>query len=212
MKFVYIISLILILNFISSGFSFSQELKTGDLLFQIGGDSDFSSAITSSTATEDSLKFDHVAIIYIKTDSIMVLEASPKYGVHETSLIKFLEDSPKVNGKPGVIVKRLKCDYSVKKTIDRALSQIGKDYDWLYLPDNDKIYCSELVYLSFVNDDEQPIFKTNPMNFRNRDGSMPEFWTKLYRQLGTEVPEGIPGTNPNDMSKNEFLIEIYRYF
>ena len=50
------------------------------------------------------------------------------------------------------------------------------------------------------------------MNFRTSDGIMPEFWTRLYDGLGLPVPEGEPGTNPQDLSKDPKLAEIYRYF
>ena len=34
----------------------------------------------------------------------------------------------------------------------------------------------------------------------------------LFDQLGEQVPEGLPGTNPNDMAREELLEEVHRYF
>ncbi len=50
------------------------------------------------------------------------------------------------------------------------------------------------------------------MNFRAADGSMPPFWNELFAKLGEEIPEGLPGTNPNDMSRDTLLTEVFRWF
>lgn len=33
-----------------------------------------------------------------------------------------------------------------------------------------------------------------------------------FARLGEPVPEGLPGTNPNDMAREEILEEVHRYF
>jgi len=39
------------------------------------------------------------------------------------------------------------------------------------------------------------------MNFRNlQTGEMPAYWVDFYRSKGMAVPQGAPGTNPNDMA------------
>ena len=50
------------------------------------------------------------------------------------------------------------------------------------------------------------------MNFRAADGHMPAFWTELFDRLGEPIPEGIPGTNPNDLAKEPVLQEVWRFF
>lgn len=188
-------------------------LMPGDLLFQTAGDSRFSDAISSSTASEDSLSFVHVGMFYITDKGEEgVIEASPADGVRIVTLVDFIDSSPKVNGKPGVIVKRLKIPFPVETAISEALTHLGEPYDWYYLPDNGMMYCSELIYESYLNYDGSHIFKASPMNFRNPDGTMPDFWTELYEQLNCPVPEGIPGTNPNDLSRDIHLSDIYRFF
>lgn len=188
----------------------SESLKEGDLLFQLGaGESDFSDAISDATALPDSLDFVHVAIFFHNSDgSPSVIEASPQNGVSIVSLDSFILDSPIINGKPGIVVKRLIIDFPVNSTISNALSHLGETYDWHFLPDNGKMYCSELIYESYLDENGEHIFSTVPMNFRAPDGSMPEFWIKLYNKLGTEIPQGIPGTNPNDLSRSPLLLSI----
>lgn len=184
-------------------------LQTGDLIFQCESDSEFSKAIANSTSNDyDSIKFIHVGIIEIVNDSVNVIEASSEQGVRIITLERFLEKTPKINGKPGVVIKRLNLDFPVDEAIRRAKTHLGEPYDWWYLPDNGKLYCSELVYESYLDSDGKPIFKTIPMNFRNPDGSMPEFWIKLFEELGQPIPEGLPGTNPNNLSHDTLLITI----
>ena len=50
------------------------------------------------------------------------------------------------------------------------------------------------------------------MNFRNADGTMPQFWTDLFSRLGEPIPEGEPGTNPNDMARSTLLQTVHRYY
>ena len=33
----------------------------------------------------------------------------------------------------------------------------------------------------------------------------PRYWRELYERLGEEVPEGVPGTNPNEMARDSAL-------
>ena len=183
--------------------SASGQLKSGDLIFVAEREGAFSKAISASTAMKDSLKFVHVGIVEIVDQEPYVIEASPEEGVREVSLMQFLNES-----KNGYLVKRLSIDFPIEQTIQRAKSHLGENYDWWYLPDNGKMYCSELVYESYLTPDGKRIFKSSPMNFRDGNGEMPQFWVELFERIGSEVPEGLPGTNPNDLSKDELLIDI----
>lgn len=125
---------------------------------------------------------------------------------------EFISSSPLINGKPGVVAMRVCEDFDADSAVTRALGHLGEVYDWSYRPDNGKMYCSELVYESFRKKDGSPLFKARQMNFRDADGNMPAFWTSLFDKIGEPVPEGVPGTNPNDMSKEDVLREVYRFF
>ena len=41
---------------------------------------------------------------------------------------------------------------------------------------------------------------------------MPLFWTELFAKAGEEIPEGVPGTNPNDMARESILECAGRYY
>lgn len=186
--------------------------REGDLLFQVAGVSEFSSAIAGATAMRDSLKFVHVAMVALEYGVPYVIEATDGKGVVATTLESFLASSHCLNGRPGVVVMRVGIDFSAGDAVKRARSHLGEDYDWAFLPDNGKMYCSELIYESYRRRDGTHLFTARPMNFRDAEGNMPEFWTSLFKKQGMSVPEGIPGTNPNDISKEPFLTEVYRFF
>lgn len=178
--------------------------QTGDLIFEIATDSEMSQAITEATAADAPVKFSHVGIIEIDDNgNISVIEATGKYGVVINPLDTFMNKA-----KAGAVIKRLDIDYPIKDTIGRAKSHLGKGYDWWYLPDNEEIYCSELVEKSYLNADGTSIFPTIPMNFRDNDGNMPQFWTDLFNKLGRPIPEGIQGTNPTQISQSKLLRHI----
>ena len=201
--------LFILLGLVSITTATAQDLNTGDLLFQIEGNGDFSEAIADATASRDSLKFVHVGIIEISSDEeVILIEASPTYGVREIKL-NDLSDK-KRNGL--LVIKRLNFEFPTQKVIKKARSYLGQPYDWSFLPDNEKMYCSELIYESYEDCEGNKIFNTQPMNFRTPDGKMPVFWIKLFDEIGIEVPEGLPGKNPIDMAKDSRLIEIYRNF
>lgn len=180
-------------------------LMTGDLIFEVASDGDMSSAIAESTAQYDSIKFSHVGIILIDNQgqSTSVLEAVPDSGVIITPLEEFMQKATS-----GAVVKRLDADCDFDRTIERAKSYLGHGYDWWYLPDNEEIYCSELVEKSYVSEDGKLLFTTIPMNFRDEDGNMPEFWINLFERLGRPVPEGVAGTNPTQLSHSPSLRTI----
>ena len=178
-----------------------------DLIFQVAKGNDFSKAITDATAQTDEIKIDHVGMIVMEKGVPHVLEASSKRGVSVVSLQAFIDELPS-----GYIIKRVKSSSAIEfeKVIQSAKSHIGEPYDWSYLPDNGKMYCSELIYECYRDNNGLPIFQARPMNFLDKDGNMPQFWTDLFKRLQEKIPQGVIGTNPNDLSKEEVLEEVYR--
>lgn len=174
-----------------------------------------SEAIVNATEVgQVSFQYDHVALFAQVDGEPSVIEASPKYGVVVTPWTDFLAAATLVNGQPGIVVMRLKPEILTDMTsvLARARTYLGQSYDWSYLPDNDKLYCSELIYECYRQGNGEPIFIATPMSFRDAEGQMPAFWVELFAKLGETVPEGVPGTNPNDLSRDEQLVEVHRYF
>ncbi len=170
-----------------------------------------SEAIASSTSDSDSSRMTvHVAILEVAGDSTWIIDATIKRGVARYPLDTFLTDFRLKDGSlPVLEVKRP--DVSGKQAaqfVENAKKYIGQPYDVHFLPDNGAMYCSELVYNSFVLPDGTHLFRERPMNFRSPDGQMPQYWVQLFALLNQEVPQGVTGTNPQDMSEEPSLREV----
>jgi hypothetical protein len=189
------------------------RFQTGDLIFQAGKSSELNEAIAEATLGESSIRYTHVGIVSVENDTVFIIEAKPPE-VCKTLLDTFLLCSAQLNGKPIVTVGRLKQEYSetIPQAIARAKKLLGKPYDYIYSPDNDAYYCSELVTFSFLNKEDAPIFESVNMNFRDADGNMPTYWIEHFEKYNAEIPENRPGSNPGDLSKSDKIEIIYRYF
>ena len=158
-------------------------LTTADLLFHVTPQSN---AITDVTPG----MIDHVAIVLNK-DS--VIEAVGR-GVVITPI-----DS--LRQQPGYyLIGRVK-GVDRASSITHARTYLGRAYDYLYLPDNEAIYCSELVQFSFVDKHGNRLFEPIPMSFHDETGQITDYWRRFYKKRGMEVPEGQPGTNPGELSR-----------
>ena len=212
MKHTFLTTIIMLLAIGCS--SNLNRLQNGDLVFvglPMGYDAETGSideAIASATAEEGALNLIHVAIAEVKADSIWIIDATIAHGVDRHPLDTFLTDFTLPNGSyPEFIVKRVK-GVDADAAVEKAKSFCGRAYDVRFLPDNEDLYCSELVQRSYLDASGNPVFDSEPMNFKAPDGTMPPYWEWLFGQLGMEVPQGLPGTNPQRMSQAECLIDV----
>ena len=188
-------------------------LRNGDLVFvglpldydAEGGSMD--AAISAATAQEGELNLIHVAIAEVQADSVWIIDATIAHGVDRHPLEVFLKDFTLKDGSyPEFIIKRVKgvdADFAV----ERAKTYCGRAYDVRFLPDNEDLYCSELVQLSYLDRSGNQVFDSEPMNFCAPDGTMPPYWEWLFGKLEMEVPQGLPGTNPQRMAQSPVLID-----
>ena len=187
------------------------RIQNGDLIFvglpldYVAENDSIDSAISASTGTEGGINLIHVAIAEVKADSIWIIDATIRRGVDRHPLDTFLTDFTLKDGSlPEFIVKKA---YGVNadKAVERAKAYIGMPYDCQFLPDNGALYCSELVQLSYLDKKGNQVFQSQPMNFCAPDGTMPPYWEWLFGLLGMDVPQGVPGTNPQSMSEAKCL-------
>ena len=198
------------------------QLQIGDILFQDLDSSPLCDAIEMVTPGHNNYNFSHIGIIvelgdqncinsdYIYEDNIRVLEAIPNK-VTTTRLDSFLNRSIDSDKKPKVIVARLKkrYQYSISDAVTFLNSKIGIEYDDFFIKDNNKYYCSELIYEAFEKDS---IFKLHPMTFINPNTkNTMDIWQKYYQELQIKIPEGEPGINPGIMSISEKIEIVYKY-
>jgi uncharacterized protein YycO len=189
------------------------HLQTGDLLFQVGKGSELNMAIAEVTFGENNISYTHVGIVSVENDTIFVIEAFPPV-VSKTSLDTFLKRSANLAEKPIVAVGRIKQEYReiIPQAIVRAKKLLGKPYDYVYLPDNDAYYCSEIITFSFLDKKGMPIFESVNMNFRDVDGNLPNYWIEHFEMYDTAIPENCLGSNPGNLSKSDKIDIVYRYF
>ena len=188
-------------------------LRNGDLVFvglpldyDAEGDS-MDAAISAATAQEGELNLIHVAIAEVQADSVWIIDATIAHGVDRHPLEVFLKDFTLKDGSyPAFIVKRVK-GVDADAAVERAKTYCGRAYDVRFLPDNEDLYCSELVQISYLDGDGNQVFDSEPMNFCAPDGTMPPYWEWLFGKLEMEVPQGLPGTNPQRMAQSPVLID-----
>ncbi len=189
-------------------------LRNGDLVF-VGLPADYRAdggsldeAISSATGQDGGLNLIHVAIVQVKADSVWIIDATLSRGVDRHPLDTFLRDFTLRNGRyPEFLVKRIK-GVDADEAVERALSHCGCAYDVRFLPGNEDFYCTELVQASYLDRGGNPVFPSEPMNWLAPDGTLPPYWEQLFGRLGMEVPQGVPGTNPQDMAASGVLYDV----
>ena len=99
-------------------------------------------------------------------------------------IFTFLTDFTLKDGSlPVFIIKRLKDPSRAEEFVESAKKFLGQPYDVHFLPDNDSLYCSELVRDCYVGPDGEYVFDTVPMNFKDADGEFPLYWRQLFERL-----------------------------
>ena len=197
---------VILLMLCSAACSFvSESLQTGDLIFVSEGAGSANSGSMSEAIVSATGAITHVAIIEVDgSGTTWVIDATPKRGVARYPLASLLKDNPGAS----FTVKRLRDTSGVSRFVENAKAFIGQPYDLTFLPDNDAMYCSELIRESFRLPDGTCLFEEAPMNFLAPDGTVPAYWEQLFEDLGMEVPQGVPGTNPQQMSQSPLLVEV----
>lgn len=176
------------------------DLRPGDLLF-FRDTTGMGSAVRESTG-----EYTHVALVESVDDTVWIIDATQRYGVSRRPLtIKYSSSD-----FPDVYRFNSSCFY-IDSVLARARSFIGQPYDNAFLPDNGALYCSELVYEVFLDDCSDKgkhLIEAKPMNWRDKDGRLPEYWQEHFKKLGMPVPEGVLGTNPTDLSRSPLLHKL----
>lgn len=178
-----------------------DSIMEGDLLFVVAMEQN---AITLATVHDPaSLPIEHVAIAHRDT-SLVVVEAVPGKGVRVAPIDTLLA---RAGGQ--VIVGRLRDREGVDDMVAAALRLVGRPYDDLFMLDEQEIYCSELVWLSYVRPGGKRVFPLIPMSFSDKGGRILPYWTRHYARRGIRVPQGAPGTNPAQLAAHPAVQLLY---
>lgn len=190
-------------------------LKSGDLLF-IGipmdyGEEDMAGAIADATGGAEEINYIHTAILQMDGEGqAWIIDATLAHGVDRHPIDTMFSDFVlhRIDDQVTFEVMRLKDDSEAAQYAAAARAMVGEGYDLYFSPANGKHYCTELVYDVYVADDGKHLFECVPMNFLNEEGQMPAYWEKLFAQLGESVPQGMPGTNPQQMHASPLLQHV----
>ena len=191
------------------------KIETGDLLF-VGiprsyEEDTMAEAIAEATSSGDTVNFIHTAVLEVDSlGGVWVIDATLARGVDRHPLDTLLADF--ALHKPGAVetfeVWRLKDNRDAARYVAAAKTMLGEPYDVYFRPVNGRHYCTEIVYDAYVDTAGNPLFEAVPMNFKDKEGNMPAYWEKLFASLGEEVPQGVPGTNPQMMRESPNLVKV----
>lgn len=173
------------------------QLKEGDLLFCVSPEDNPTTDVTQGVEEQ---KIDHVAIFHRQGEDSFALEAVFS-GVRLTPIDTFLKHNPHV------LIGRLRDTANVSTSVLNAMQYLGRPYDFNFDSSDSAIYCSELVQKSYKDQKGRLIFEPIPMSFHDKNGKITPYWKEHYARQNLEVPEGEPGSNPGDLSRNK-KIEI----
>lgn len=208
--------LITLLSFIVPD-STTFRLQSGDLIFQESCSEGVGDAIKEVTWSMDSdYRFTHVGMVYINANNeVFVIEATNPC-VKVTPLYDYLYSKEEDKDcYPRSAVGRLKKAYRhlIPKAIGEGLKLVGKEYDFGYVLNNDKYYCSELVYDILLKANAgEPVFDLNVMTFKSSEtGEYTQGWINYFEKHQLPIPEGEPGINPGAMSRSKVIDMIYFY-
>jgi hypothetical protein len=200
-----------------------QDLQPGDLLFQDLDCGELCEAIERVTPGWRGFEVTHVGIVVLEgygaSWELQVLEAIGA-NVHVTPLDQFLARTSDNKGRPKVFVGRLRESEALAPWAETfARSYLGRPYDSVFAPNDDALYCSELVSLAYnaakelVHGPDAPLlFPPGPMTFT--DPATHQIfppWQQYYDELKLPVPEGEAGSNPGALSLSKQVQIIGRF-
>ncbi|CAK8054078.1 YiiX/YebB-like N1pC/P60 family cysteine hydrolase [Eupransor demetentiae] len=175
-----------------------MSFQNADLIFLGTGQGELDQSIVESTAGSKKLNYSHVAIVKVDADGqVTIIEASPKGGVQATDWENYRQ-----NRQEAISLYRFKEPVArPEAVIAKAEAKLGKPYNKSFYPDDPGYYCSELVLEAFAG---QKDFKTIPMRFGPRGTVLPS-WQTYFDKLGKSVPNGVAGSNPNNLIEQGLL-------
>jgi uncharacterized protein YycO len=178
------------------------KLKEGDIVLQkipCGGLCD---AIIETTPCAPGRMFNHCGIVHYENNQPYVIEAIGKV-VQQSPLPDFLKrDSSSI-----LYVARMKPKYAsyIETAVKKAIVYVGTPYDDAFLPGDDALYCSELIWKVFKKNDSPNLFDMQPMTFKSKSGKTFPAWQAYYKDLKMPIPEGKPGINPCAIANSEVI-------
>lgn len=169
--------------------------KEGDFIFQslaCGALCDGIEEVTKQQFSTPEPALSHLGVVAREADKLWVFESIPPDGVTKTPLQSFISrtDKPQLLGR----LKPSERERG-KKLIEQLEAYIGSPYDPLFLWDNRKFYCSELIFQGLQDAGFRPR-NLRKMYFGLPDQKNYASWVNYYSALNTPVPRFEKGVSP----------------
>lgn len=166
-----------------------NNLKKGDVVFIVD---EAEKNISSLSNGFGGYSYYHCAL-YIGDGNI--IEAVPVAGVIQAKLSKY-------SNKKTLVARVSESKEFLQEVVNNAREFIGFAYNDLFLPDlKDKLYCSELIHLAFNSVFGDKYFAQHTLNYiALNDIEVSKYWIDFYGEHGLKVPQGEPGSHPNNLS------------
>jgi len=196
---------LLIVVFYSCDLSYQNDLlQEGDILFQDLDCGPLCESIESVTLGINNRSFSHCGMVINQNDSLFVIEAISD-GVVLTPLQTFLARSNDTVEVNNVLVGRVIDPTLISDAKNFTMGLIGSTYDEVFTLNDDKYYCSELLYEGFKHaNNNSSFFKLNVMTFKDPStGRTFPSWIAYYEDLDQPIPEGKMGINPGAISRSK---------
>lgn len=204
---VFFVGFLIILNVYAG-------VEKGDLLFQDLACGELCDAIANSTVGFQGKAISHVGMVSDTSGREPIVIEAYNDGVNEVTLSTFLGRSADANGKPRVMVGRLKPEYQylVPPAVAAAQQQLGQPYNGDFLPSSKGFYCSQLIYYAFKEANKADFFVLCPMNFKDlKTHRYPDAWLRYFDDMHEIIPQGVLGTNPAAISLDPRLTIVFDY-
>ncbi len=201
MKNVLLYSVILIFSTSCCKSGIDKNIKDGDIIFH---ESMSSQGVELKLATKS--KYTHMGIIYKNKDKFYVYEAVQP--VRLTPLDKWIKRGKNKH----YVIKRLKNADEILTTKNiLKMKKIGKyfkekDYDNLFQWDDNKIYCSELVWKIYKRVFNIEIGKLQ--KFKDFDLTSPKVKALIKKRYGNKINLDEIVISPIQMFNSDLLVKI----
>ena len=193
-------NLLLLLFILISNSTSSQDYSAKD------ADVIFHTSLSSQSqhiqdATNSNLS--HVGIIYIKDGKSYVFEAVGPVKI--TPLDEWIYRGKDNKYKVYRSIRPLS-ETDLNKMYDYCVSQQGKDYDVKFQWNDDKIYCSELVWYAY---NSIGIELSIPKPFSDFDIEKEEIKKEIIRRYGNKFVQSEPVVSPKCLAESKYLEKIF---
>jgi uncharacterized protein YycO len=168
------------------------EPRTGDIVFQ-----DLRSSSSEAIKTATDSPYSHCGMVVVEDGSAYVVEAVGP--VRKIPLADWID-----NGDGLYTAMRMTGSIDFDKAIEEAEKYTGLPYDGYYSWDEEKLYCSELVYKAFQKGCGVELCPLRPVEAY----ALEKVKTDILERF-SKMPEGLMVVTPADLALSETLQVVY---